>query len=212
MRSIAGSTYIASMASLARFTALSHTVLVESRRAPGWEAIGRTLARLQSLTATVERDWSRCPLAGVSGDSELVDDGTREIATSTWQVLKTLLFTNLMILQSILSAVVFVPQPHEVQSGTSSSSPGTPSPYSIALDALHTLSHLSFVMPQFGGVASTSERGLPELKRAFYMALDVLSASETESDRFVQELCHHENISRKGKGTTEDSCLRDASC
>ncbi|KAI0684715.1 hypothetical protein C8T65DRAFT_593381 [Cerioporus squamosus] len=200
VRSIASSTYIASMASLARFTALSLNVLVESRRVPGWDAIGRTLARLQLLTAAVEKDWSRCPLAGVNNDNELADDGTREIATATWQVLKTLLFTNLMVLQSILSAVVFIPSPHGEQSTASPSAlPATPSPCAIALDTLHTLSHLSFVMPQFGGVASTSEGGLPELKRAFYMALDVLSASATEAGRFVQELCHHETISGKGK-------------
>ncbi|RDX49946.1 hypothetical protein OH76DRAFT_499277 [Lentinus brumalis] len=199
VRSIASSTYIASMASLARFTALSLTVLVESRRVPGWEAIGRTLARLQSLTGTVEEDWLQCPLAGVNEDSDLADDNTREIATATWQVLKTLLFTTLMVLQSILSTVVFVPGPQSTAS--SSASPLTSSPYATALDALHTLSHLSFVMPQFGGVASTSEGGLPELKRAFYMALDVLSASEAEAGRFVQELCHHETMSGKGKET-----------
>ncbi len=186
------------MASLARFTALSLTVLVESRRVPGWEAIGRTLSRLQSLTGTVEKDWLQCPLAGVNEDSDLADDNTREIATATWQVLKTLLFTTLMVLQSILSTVVFVPGPQSTAS--SSASPLTSSPYATALDALHTLSHLSFVMPQFGGVASTSEGGLPELKRAFYMALDVLSASEAEAGRFVQELCHHETMSGKGKG------------
>ena len=75
-----------------------------------------------------------------------------------------------------------------------------PSPYNIALDVLHTLSHLSFVMPQFGGVASTSEDGLPELKRAFYMALDVLSASQHEASRFVEELYRDNNHVGKGKG------------
>ena len=55
-------------------------------------------------------------------------------------------------------------------------------------------------MPQFGGVASTSEGGLPELKRAFYTALDVLSASEAEAGQFVQELCRQGGASGKGKG------------
>lgn len=197
------------MASLAKFTALSLTVLVESRRVPGWEASGNALSRLQSLSAALETGWSRCPLAGVREDSDLagttsintpstyvfiysIAEGvTREIVTATWQVMKTVLFTTLMILQSILSTVVFVPHPHGEQYA----------PYAIALEALHTLSHLSFVMPQFGGVASTSEGGLPELKRAFYMALDVLSASEVEAGRFVQELCRHSGTSTaKGKG------------
>lgn len=54
---------------------------------------------------------------------------------------------------------------------------------------LHTLSHLSFVLSQFGGVSSTaSEGGFPELKKVFYTALDILSSNELESARFVHEL------------------------
>ncbi|TBU54621.1 hypothetical protein BD310DRAFT_1041642 [Dichomitus squalens] len=198
IQTIASSTYISSMASLARFTALSLTTLVESRRVHGWEAIGRTLDRLQSLTDIVENDWTRCPLAGVKDDAGFVDEGSRGIATATWSILKTLLFTTLMLSQSILSAVVFVPSPNGDGAYTSPS--GVPSPHSAALGVLHTLSHLSFVMPQFGGVASTSEGGLPELKRAFYMALDVLSASESEAKRFVEELCQNGGVTGKGKG------------
>ncbi len=100
-----------------------------------------------------------------------------------------------MISQSILSAVVFVPGPNTSQR----SSPAT-SPQAIALNVLHVLSHLSFVMPQFGGVASTSEGGLPELKRAFYMALDVLASSEDAAERFVSELSQREGVVGKGKG------------
>ena len=93
-----------------------------------------------------------------------------------------------MISQSALSAVVFT---HNHDS--------SPSPYVIALEVLRILSNLSFVMPQFGGVASASE-GLPELKRAFYMALDVLSGSESEACRFVEGLCRSQEIIGKGKG------------
>ncbi|KAI0755127.1 hypothetical protein C8Q80DRAFT_1143166 [Daedaleopsis nitida] len=200
VRGIAGSTYLASMASLARFTALSLTTLVESRRNPGWEAIETTLDRIKSLTVSIESGWVRGPLADVSEDSELSEGATRETATATWQVLKTVLFTTLMILQSVISAVVFIPNSQAKRSEDASSTVPLRSPQSIALDALHTLSHLSFVMPQFGGVASTSEGGLPELKRAFYMALDVLSASEVEAARFVEELCRHDGTTAKGKG------------
>ncbi len=47
------------------------TVLVESRRASGWESIDRTLQRLQILTAAVEKDWERCPLAQVTKEDDL---------------------------------------------------------------------------------------------------------------------------------------------
>lgn len=70
-RSIAKSPYIAAMSALARFMARALTVLVESRRASGWESIGRTLQRLQILTAAVEKDWERCPLAQVITEQDL---------------------------------------------------------------------------------------------------------------------------------------------
>ena len=198
IRSISSSTSIGLMASLAKFTALSLTVLVESRPAHGWDVINRTLDRLKLLASTVEGDWTRCPLAAVKDDADFADEGSREIATATWSILKTLLFTTLMLSQSILSAVVFIPIPQSNSAYSSSS--GISSSHGIALDVLHILSHLSFVMPQFGGVSSTSDSGLPELKRAFYMALDVLSTSETEADRLVEELCHAEGVAEKGKG------------
>ncbi|KAH9889808.1 hypothetical protein C8Q73DRAFT_705568 [Cubamyces lactineus] len=193
VRSVSGSAYIASMSSIARFTARAITVLVESRRAPGWEAIGRVLARLQSITSKVEQDWTKCPLARATKEDDLANGETREIATATWSILKTLLFMTLMLSQSILAAVVFVPNPHL--------QPVSPvSPQSIALNILHVLAQLSFVMPQFGGVASTAEGGLPELKRAFYMALDVLAASDEAAERFVAELCRGQSTDDKGKG------------
>ena len=117
---------------------------------------------------------------------------TRDIATATWSILKTLLFTALMISQTVLSGVIFIPNEGDSKSARS--------PYSIALDVLHVLFSLAFVVPQLGGVASTSE-GLPELKRTFYMALDVLSESELEAVRFVNELCRNIGASGKGKGT-----------
>lgn len=100
-----------------------------------------------------------------------------------------------MLSQSVLSAVVFVPGPNASQRSSLAASP-----QDIALSVLHVLSHLSFVMPQFGGVASTSEGGLPELKRAFYMALDVLASSEDAAKRFVSKLCQGEDVVGNGKG------------
>ncbi|KAJ8455269.1 hypothetical protein ONZ51_g12546 [Trametes cubensis] len=193
IRAVSGSTYVASMSFIARFTARAITVLVESRRAPGWEAIGRVLARLQSVTSKVEQDWSKCPLAEATEEDDMAGAETREIATLTWSILKTLLFMTLMLSQSILAAVVFVPNSH-------SEATSPVSPHSIALNIMHVLAQLSFVMPQFGGVASTAEGGLPELKRAFYMALDILTASDEAAERFVAELLRGKITSSKGKG------------
>ncbi|KAI0631994.1 hypothetical protein C8Q77DRAFT_1210348 [Trametes polyzona] len=209
--SISSSPYVSSMSSLARFMARVLTVLVESRRAAGWETIGHTLKRLQALTAAVERDWEKCPLARITKDEELADDDTRGIATATWSILKTILFTTLMISQSVLSAVVFVPNPNAAAAAAQRGIPSIPSPHIVALDVLRVLSHLSFVMPQFGGVASTSEGGLPELKRAFYMALDVLASDGDAAERFVTALCRGADTVGKGKAVeTVPRTLLDA--
>ena len=110
---------------------------------------------------------------------------SRAIVTEMWTLLKTLLFTSIRLVQATLSVVVYVPQPRVASSSTSA--PG-PTAFSLALTALHIFSHLSFVLPQFGGVASTGEDTFPELKKVFYTALDVLSADAAESARFVHEL------------------------
>ncbi|KAL7280056.1 hypothetical protein ACG7TL_006470 [Trametes sanguinea] len=220
IRSVADSPYIASMSSLARFAARSLTVLVESRRTVarsltvlvesrrtvGWDVISRTLTRLESVTSAVTSDWEKCSLACVTEDGDLADNETRQVATATWSVLKTLLFTTLMISQSILSAVAFVPSSRESDSGSQPGSSTYSSPHMTALKVLSVLSHLSFVMPQFGGVASTAEGGLPELKRAFYMALDVLSSDQKASERFVEELTRGCGASEKGKGVDNLPC------
>lgn len=117
----------------------------------------------------------------------------RELLTQLWAILKTQLFTTLMLSQTILSTVVFTAPPHDATSSTSYS------PYLLTKGVLCTLSHLAFVIQQFGGVTTTTQNGFPELKRVFYMALDVLSASTVESARFVSELC--QEINKHGKSS-----------
>jgi hypothetical protein len=101
----------------------------------------------------------------------------RDLMLTLWNALKTFLFTTVMITQSIATAMTYLPPP-------SSSIPP-----SLALTILHTLSRLSFVISQFGGVTSTSQEGFSELKRVFYSALDVLSTDPVVSEKFVLELC-----------------------
>lgn len=102
-----------------------------------------------------------------------------------WSTLKILLFTTIMVVQSVLATLVYVPQPQ--------CSPGSPSEkpsaFSISLTALHILSHLSFILPQFGGVTAIGEGSFSELKKVHYTALDILASNKEESERFVRELC-----------------------
>jgi hypothetical protein len=86
-----------------------------------------------------------------------------------WTILNTMLFSTVMISDAALSALVYVPP----------SSSSLPHPTSLALQTLHTLSHLSFVITKFGGVTTTSTSSFKELKKIFYTALD-LSAADDE--------------------------------
>ena len=110
-----------------------------------------------------------------------------------WTVLKTLLFTTIMLLQSILSTITYSrPVTSALGPPKFKQSPEhSPTHSSLALSTLRTLSHLSFVINKFGGVTSTSSDGFAELKRVFYSALDVLSADVEASEIFVKALSLH---------------------
>ena len=114
---------------------------------------------------------------------------SREVAMNIWTVFKTLLFTTIMLLQSILSTITYS-RPVAPSEFKRSLSP-VPTHSSLALSTLRTLSHLSFVITKFGGVISTSSAGFAELKRVFYSALDVLSADVEASETFARALSLH---------------------
>lgn len=56
----------------------------------------------------------------------------------------------------------------------------------LALITLRTFSHLAFVIEKFGGAGHGA---FTELKRGFYLALDVLANNADESEQFVKGLC-----------------------
>lgn len=82
-----------------------------------------------------------------------------------------------MVADGVLASAVFV-RPKN-RSGTDIVTPQT-----LAQSTLQTLFHISFVVSQLGGVTATAmgnDQGFKELRRVFYLAIDVLS-SETSSD------------------------------
>lgn len=116
--------------------------------------------------------------------AEMLDNSapqTRELSTEIWRILKTLLFSHLLISQTILSSIPYIKSPAQATHEPSSSS--------ISRSVIRCLDHLSFVLSQFGGVTSSAE-GFKEIKRVFYMALDILEADEDPqtNDNFVKEL------------------------
>ncbi|KAJ7264013.1 hypothetical protein B0H12DRAFT_1102480 [Mycena haematopus] len=178
LRAINESPLMEFIASISKLTALSITILCEHRPAEGMVAAAAALEALRPLSKRLENDWIGSPLAkAVRTDAA----DTREQNILVWKTLKTLLFANLMIADAALSVVIFVPP--LAYSGA------VPVPSALALTVVHTLSELSFVISQFGGVTTTASPGFMALKKTFYLALDILAKSEPESERLVRELC-----------------------
>jgi len=148
----------------------------------GWNTLHAVATRLEQVARNVGNHWAQSALARIEKENDIAPE-SRQVAADIWIVLKTLLFTTIMLSQSILSTITYS---RPVSSAVVPTTPLTHS--SLALSTLHTLSHLSFVITKFGGVASTSSAGFAELKRVFYSALDVLSADVSASEIFVKAL------------------------
>jgi hypothetical protein len=116
---------------------------------------------------------------------------SKNFTKSIWTTLKTLLFSNIMLSEAILSASVFIPpRTHGL------------TPASLALQVLHTLSHLSFVISQFGGVTTTTQ-GFEHLKKTFYLALDILAQGDGDGSKaevYVRQMCFTLNSQRTESG------------
>jgi len=93
--------------------------------------------------------------------------------------------------EAVLSASVFTPpRPYGL------------TPASLALQVLQTLSHLSFVISQFGGVTTTTQ-GFEQLKKTFYLALDILAQGDgdgAKAEAYVQQVCFTLNSQRTETG------------
>ncbi|KAF9236500.1 hypothetical protein BU15DRAFT_89117 [Melanogaster broomeanus] len=123
----------------------------------------------------------------LAAGEESIAPETRPLTTSLWAILKTLLFCNIMIAEAGLSATIYVPP--ALCASTAA----------LALIVLRTLSHLAFVIEKFGGAGHGA---FAELKRAFYLALDVLASNQEESEQFVMGIC--EEIWSSGHASTHD--------
>jgi len=84
-----------------------------------------------------------------------------------------------MVAQSPLATVVFAPQHLFLPSLR---------PHHLALEVLHTLYHLSFIIAEFGGISPESN-SFTELKRITYLALDILTQEPREAEAFVAYIC-----------------------
>jgi hypothetical protein len=111
------------------------------------------------------------------GDGRLtpVSDGVKDGDNTAWIHLKSLLFTAVMLLQSVTDSVLYNPFP-------ANSNP------TLASRVLETFSHLSFISTKFGGVVARGEGSFREYQRAFYTALDIIAASPPCGEEMIIRL------------------------
>lgn len=128
----------------------------------------------------------------------IIAEDSRQTTTNIWVLLKAALFSTLMITESALSASVFIP-PLSYEALSSISDSSNPTPALLAASTLWTFYHLSFVITHLGGVTTTSKSTFPELKKAFYTALDVLASDKLASRQFILDLCEPQSDMSQGR-------------
>jgi len=97
--------------------------------------------------------------------SRLIEQ-SHPIIDSSNQIPKQFLFTAVVIFQSVLSSIVYL-RPHIVADSNTGITPP-----SLALTSLQTLTHLSLVISQFGGIT----KGFEQLQKVFYLSIDIILA------------------------------------
>ncbi|KIJ59494.1 hypothetical protein HYDPIDRAFT_118489 [Hydnomerulius pinastri MD-312] len=169
---IASSHAMQHMGSLSKLCSRTLSLFLDHRPKLALPRMQEAFVSLESVARNVEAGWLATNLAGI--EEESIAPETRPLTASIWTVLKTLLFSTIMVAEAGLSCTPYLPQT------LTHSSP------SHALRILRTLSHLSFIIEKFGGAGHGA---FTELKRAFYLALDILAADGGESEQFVKGVC-----------------------
>lgn len=101
-----------------------------------------------------------------------------------WAVLKTLLFSTLLLQQAVTNSLLYL---RPASAPAYESEPlNSLSAASVCQNLLLTLSSLSFVIQTTGGI--TGNQSIPELKRAFYTAIDILAIDSKSSEEFVKNM------------------------
>ncbi|KAF9267284.1 hypothetical protein L218DRAFT_984839 [Marasmius fiardii PR-910] len=179
------------IAPLSKLTSLMLALLIDLRTSEGIDVASQVEEKLCQVCATAETNMQKVLEHSAAKDS--------------WKVLKTLLFSCVMITEAVLSSSLYIPRSvysPVMVAGSSSIEPATPA--TLALYTLRILGHLSHVVHQFGGVTSmgvpTEDGGMggvfKEMRKTFYLALDIVSATAAEETRtrgplekFVKSSC-----------------------
>lgn len=185
------------------------------RRQEYWDLLSDIISTVRAMGQSLEEGWQNSLLSSISDQScigmffhlsvimnsvrsspMVLEPDSRAVSEKIWTVLKTFLFSTLMVQQSVLDGILYVPPPRLPYNQSSKTNPPVQqTPSGLCCSILVTLSSISFVIATFGGVTAGASpnadgegRSFPELKRVFYMAVDILSANASASEEFVEHL------------------------
>ena len=124
LKVLMGTPLFSAVPSFASITARILPLLAESSPLDGWSTLEAVVTRLGQFASNVENDWAQSALARIENEddigmfarfraapydshTDIAAPDSREVAANIWTVLKTLLFTTIMLLQSILSTITY---------------------------------------------------------------------------------------------------------
>lgn len=105
----------------------------------------------------------------------LLESEVEDLIARLWGVYKTLLFSMIMVLQSMLSSSLF--KRKDSHSNL----------VKLSVSCLTVFRSLSFIISQVGGVSSKSP--FSELKRCFYTAIDIVASNGELVNGLMRQIC-----------------------
>ncbi|KAF9514564.1 hypothetical protein BS47DRAFT_1342867 [Hydnum rufescens UP504] len=168
-----------SLAPICKLMSRSLMLLAELRSQAVWVLMGQVAKTLDGISIKVEHSWSSSALSMIS-DEDTLAATIRPTTQQLWNVFKTLLFSAVLIFQSIIDVIILQNSPHSTISSL-------PSSGGLASEILGSLFHLSFISSKFGGLTAEGG-GFTEQKRTFFAALDILSGDSSASEALLGSL------------------------
>ncbi|KAF8629292.1 hypothetical protein AX15_003525 [Amanita polypyramis BW_CC] len=190
LKTLMSSPAYSSLALLSKLTALTLELSLDTRSQriqQAMETSVRTLSAFEQMARVIEANWNSGPLLGrKDGD---IESTSRSATKDLWSILKTFLFSTVMIAQALLNTVIYAP-PHLFAPSIR--------PQDLSIQVLNTLYHLSFVVSEFGGIAPDSG-SFSELKRTTYLALDILTQEPKKAEAFVRQISLQLGVAGNGQ-------------
>ncbi|KAG8875585.1 hypothetical protein FRB97_004999 [Tulasnella sp. 331] len=151
-----------------------------STQVAAWNLMTRVCNMMEAMSGRIEGDWSGSDISLVTDEQGFALPSI-QTATSIWQILKTFLFSTVLISQAILTTLTFESVPRDSQC----------TPHTLVSSVLNTFLHLAFVTSKFGGGLTSAGGGFLEQKRAFFTALDIIASNPSETALLIKRLHNH---------------------